>query len=117
MGCGCCARRLPPPTEIRKSNEGIRKMRKLLRNFLRWALRDEESDRPRLGLVTSSDHDIRANFRIGVVPAANGRLLEISTYKHNPSGSDWKDELFIVPDDQTLAQSITTILTLKGLDK
>jgi hypothetical protein len=51
------------------------------------------------------------------VLAANGRLLETSTYKHNPNGPDWTNELFIVPDDQTLAQSITTILTLKGLDK
>jgi len=93
-------------------------MRKLLRNFLRWALRDEgERPHPILGLVESSDHDTRAKFKIGVVLAANGRLLETSTYKHNPNGSDWTNELFIVPDDQTLAQSITTILTLKGLNQ
>jgi len=92
-------------------------MRKLFRNFIRWALRDEESERshPLLGLVDSSEP--QAKFRIGVVAAANGRLLEISTYKHNLNGSDWTNELFIVPDDQTLAQSITTILTLKGLNQ
>lgn len=45
----------------------------------------------------------------------NGRLLEVSTYKHNPHGPDWTTELFIVPEDQTLAQSITTILTLKSV--
>ena len=92
-------------------------MRKLLRTFIRWALRDEYSDRPtKLGLVTSSDQDTQAKFRLGVVHAMNGRLLEVSTYKHNPHGPDWKTELFIVPDDQTLSQSITTILTLKSID-
>lgn len=90
-------------------------MRKLLRNFIRWVLREEEKS---LGCVASAtDHDTRAKFRLGVVPAANGRLLELSTYKHNPHGPDWTTELFIVPDDQTLVQSITTILTLKGLNQ
>lgn len=46
----------------------------------------------------------------------NGRLLEVSTYKHNLHGPDWTTELFIIPDDQTLAQSIVTILTLKSID-
>jgi hypothetical protein len=94
-------------------------MRKLFRNFIRWVMREEEGERsrPLLGLVDNSDHDSRAKFRIGVVLAANGRLLETSTYKHNPNGPDWTNELFIVPDDQTLAQSITTILTLKGLNQ
>ena len=92
-------------------------MRKLLRNLIRWALRDEDSDRPtKLGLVTSSDHETRAKFRLGVIHASNGRLLEVSTYKPNPHGPDWATELFIVPDDQTLAQSIVTILTLKSID-
>jgi hypothetical protein len=92
-------------------------MRKLFRNFIRWVMREEEGERtrPLLGLVDGSEP--QAKFRIGVVAAANGRLLEISTYKHNPNGPDWTNELFIVPDDQTLAQSITTILTLKGLDR
>jgi hypothetical protein len=95
-------------------------MRKLLRNLIDWVMQGEKDGRLRtypLGLVDSSDHDTRAKFKIGVVSATNGRLLEISTYKHNPNGSDWTNELFIVPDDQTLAQSITTILTLKGLNQ
>jgi hypothetical protein len=91
-------------------------MRKLLRTFIRWALRDEESDRPKGALATSSDQHIQAKFRLGVIHAMNGRLLEVSTYKHNPHGPDWTIELFIVPDDQTLAQSIVTILTLKSID-
>jgi hypothetical protein len=28
----------------------------------------------------------------------------MSTYKHNPHGPDWTSELFIVPEDQTLAE-------------
>jgi len=90
-------------------------MRKLLRTFIRWVLRDEDSDRPKLASATSFDQDAQAKFRLGVVHAMNGRLLEVSTYKHNPHGPDWTTELFIVPEDQTLAQSITTILTLKSV--
>jgi hypothetical protein len=41
--------------------------------------------------------------------------LEMSTFKRNPHGPDWTSELFIVPEDQTLAECITTILTVKGL--
>jgi len=108
--------RLPPTNETRHHIEGVLEMRKLLRTFIRWALRDEDSDRPKLGLVTSPDHETRAKVRLGVIHASNGRLLEVSTYKPNPHGPDWATELFIVPDDQTLAQSITTILTLKSID-
>ena len=75
----------------------------------------ERDDRP----VLVNEQDIQerpqASFRLGVIAAANGRILEMSTFKRNPNGPDWTSELFIVPDDQTLAECISTILTVKGI--
>ena len=48
--------------------------------------------------------------------AMNGRILEVSTYKPNNHGPDWTNELFIVPEDQSLTQALTTLLVLKGLN-
>jgi hypothetical protein len=89
-------------------------MRKLLRNFVVWVMgANERGDRP------APEQDIQertqASFRLGVIAASNGRILEMSTYKRNPHGPDWTSELFIVPEDQTLAECISTILTVKGL--
>ena len=90
-------------------------MRKLIRKFVVWAMgANERYDRP--VLVSEQDQERpQASFRLGVINAANGRILEMSTFKRNPHGPDWTSELFIVPDDQTLAECISTILTVKGL--
>jgi hypothetical protein len=60
--------------------------------------------------------DTIPSFRIGVMKAMNGRILEVSTYKHNNHGPDWTNEMFIVPEDQTLTQALTTLLVMKGLN-
>lgn len=93
-------------------------MRKTLKKFLHWVMAAdrEETSVGRPLAIEDTGHSTQAKFRLGVVAASNGRILEMSTYKHNPHGPDWTSELFIVPEDQTLAQSITTILTLKGLN-
>jgi len=92
-------------------------MRKLLRKFVVWVMganerRDEDS--PVVGLGQSAEPP-QASFRLGVINAANGRILEMSTFKRNNHGPDWTTELFIIPEDQTLAECISTILTVKGL--
>lgn len=94
-------------------------MRKTLKKFLLWVMTSDKSERGDLQAVLAVDEHVgraQPKFRLGLIAAANGRILEMSTYKHNPHGPDWTSELFIVPEDQTLSQSITTILTLKGLD-
>jgi hypothetical protein len=91
-------------------------MRKLLRNFVVWVMgANERDDRPVLAAGQDIQERIQASFRLGVIAASNGRILEMSTYKRNPNGPDWTSELFIVPEDQTLAECISTILTVKGL--
>jgi hypothetical protein len=88
-------------------------MRKLFRKFVRWVMEDQ-APAITLGAEPSSERP-QASFRLGVIAAANGRILEMATFKRNPHGPDWTSELFIVPEDQTLAECITTILTIKGL--
>lgn len=95
-------------------------MRKLLRKFIVWVMganeREEKLSRGvAIGLEQDSTPSSQPKFRLGVIAAANGRILEMSTHKPNPHGPDWTSELFIVPEDQTLAECITTILTIKGL--
>jgi len=91
-------------------------MRKLFRKFMLWVMTaDKEESRGIAISVEDSAHSSQPTFRLGVIAASNGRILEMSTYKRNPHGPDWTSELFIVPEDQTLAQCITTILTIKGL--
>lgn len=92
-------------------------MRKTLKKFLLWVMRadaDERTIAPAIS-IEDSHNTSQPAFRLGVIAASNGRILEMSTYKRNPHGPDWTVELFIVPEDQTLAQCITTILTVKGL--
>lgn len=93
-------------------------MRKLLRKFVVWVMgandRDDRAVPVSIGLEQDQERP-QASFRLGVINAANGRILEMSTFKRNNHGPDWTSELFIVPDDQTLAECISTILTIKGL--
>lgn len=90
-------------------------MKRLLRKFFEWVMR---GDSPRaIGLKDSvSQSQSSPTLRIGIMKAMNGRILEISTFKPNPHGPDWTTEMFIVPEDQTLGQSVTMVLSLKGLN-
>jgi Mg/Co/Ni transporter MgtE len=90
-------------------------MRKLLNQIIQWALRAGDSDRAVVARE-SVRSDTIPSFRIGVMKAMNGRILEVSTYKPNNHGPDWTNEMFIVPEDQTLTQALTTLLILKGLN-
>jgi hypothetical protein len=90
-------------------------MRKLLSQIIQWALRANDSG-PILNKCETVRSDSIPSFRIGVMKAMNGRILEVSTYKPNSHGPDWTNEMFIVPEDQTLTQALTTLLILKGLN-
>jgi hypothetical protein len=90
----------------------------MLRKFVLWVLNaNDQEEMGRAVPVSVEDYHNTSQpaFRLGVIAASNGRILEMSTYKRNPNGPDWTAELFIVPEDQTLAQCISTILTVKGL--
>lgn len=89
-------------------------MRGLLRGMIRWALNDAHNGKVYPAIADAQRSDAAPSCRINILRAMNGRILEVSTYKPNPHGPDWTSELFIVPEDQTLQQALTTLLTLKG---
>ena len=91
-------------------------MRKLLNQIIQWAVRVEDSRDLSSGKLETVRSDSTPSFRIGVMKAMNGRILEVSTYKPNNHGPDWTNEMFIVPEDQTLTEALTTLLVLKGLN-
>ena len=91
-------------------------MRKLLNRVIQWALREEDSRGLSIGKCEAVRSDYMPSCRIGVLKAMNGRILEVSTYKPNNHGPDWTNEMFIVPEDQTLTQALATLLVLKGLN-
>jgi len=50
--------------------------------------------------------------RIEVIAAVNGRVLEVNT--RNTDHEAWDCTIYIVRDDETLADAIATLLVLKG---
>ena len=90
-------------------------MKSLLRKLILWATRNDMSDRPIQATADVLRSDMAPTCRIAVLKALNGKILEVSTYKHNPHGPDWTSEMFIVPEDQTLTQALTTLLVMKGV--
>ena len=91
-------------------------MRKLIGKFIRWALRETNGVEDAPAIASQRTTDSIPTCRIGVMKAMNGRILEVSTYKPNNHGPDWTNELFIVPEDQSLTEALTTLLVLKGLN-
>jgi hypothetical protein len=71
-------------------------------------------------LRSDSDHSTVPEIMVKMVPAVNGRLLEVSTKKSNPMHHghfDWEHEMFIVEEGQTLSQAIAMVMIMKGLEK
>ena len=54
----------------------------------------------------------RAKCRIEMLDAINGRVLEVASREH--VHEDWDIDLYIVRDDETLADAIATMLVLRG---
>lgn len=59
-----------------------------------------------------------SNVRIGIIQAMNGKVLEISKRNTtNHIGPEWSNTLFLVPEDMTLTDAVTTLLIAEGLNK
>lgn len=92
-------------------------MKNLIKRIIHWAIADSPKTNSVLGIVDSTPRsEVTPSLRIGVLKAMNGCVLEVATFKHNPHGPDWTSDMFIVPEDQTLTQALTTLLVLKGLN-
>jgi hypothetical protein len=55
---------------------------------------------------------MRAKCRIEILHAINGRVLELAT--RADTNHDWEIDLYIVRDDEALADAIATVLVLRG---
>lgn len=87
-------------------------LRKWIRGWLSADLVIPEAPQP----VDSSTRESAPMCRVSVLKAMNGRVLEVGSYKPNPRGPDWTFELFIVPENATLASAIATVLAIKQIE-
>lgn len=87
-------------------------MRNLIRRWLGFGNLVEDVCVP----IRASERSSDPSIRIGIIPAMNGRALEIGKKvpdKHG--GYDWQYSMFLVPEDVPLNEAMTTFLLLEGL--
>jgi len=74
---------------------------------------------PHDAVLARNPNELRSDtdVKFGVIQALNGKIIEISTYKPNHNGPDWKHECYIVKDGETLAEAMATVITMKGLEE
>ena len=92
-------------------------VKNLLRKLVRWAAEEKDS-RPNAPVACNDSYSVGmgATFRIGVLTAMNGKLLELGTYKPCNHGPDWTHQYFLVPEHQTTQEAIVMLLTIKGIE-
>lgn len=90
--------------------------------FFRWLgvmIRRADQDEVRSHVVSvSRTHDgstsVPSTRRVEIVKAINGNLIEVWT--RSAPHQDWKAEVYIVKDDETLADAIATVLLITKED-
>lgn len=88
-----------------------------IRKWIRgWLNADLHIDPPRAIEAQGHERSSQPTVRVSVLHAMNGRLLEVGVYKPNPRGPDWTYDLFVVPENATLAAAITTVLAMKAVE-
>jgi hypothetical protein len=95
-------------------------MKNLLRKFILWTLNSGEQKMMQAKISIDSESTSTAaesKLRLGFIKAMNGTIVEVSTHKHNPHGPDWKHELYIVRDGESLNDAIKVILATKALEQ
>ncbi len=71
-------------------------------------------------ISSASSRDTQPEIMVKLIPAVNGRLLEVSTKKvspHHHGHYDWDHEMFIIEEGQTLSDAIAKAMLMKGLTK
>lgn len=72
---------------------------------------------PMAGLGPLTDRSQNEHIRIAVLPASNGKIIEVGKFKPNPRGPDWMFEHHIVPPEKNLVEVITQVLVINALDQ
>lgn len=94
-------------------------IRWLLNKLMKWVWDFNREGRSSRAVLALNDENSNATpkLRIGIVEGMNGRLLEVSTHKHNPHGPDWSYEFFVIQEGQKVSDAVAMVLLMKGLDK
>jgi hypothetical protein len=86
-----------------------------IKSWLRYWL---NSDRPEV-LRTADAVEVRPEDQVNIAinNAINGRVLTIRTYipSKNNNRSDWLNELYVVPEGESLTEAVSILLLTKGL--
>jgi hypothetical protein len=90
-------------------------------NWLRRAIREWLSaDRVLLKAPIEANgferSDGQPTYRVSVIKAVNGTVLELGVFKRNPHGPDWTHELYIVGENERISAAIERILAIKKLE-
>lgn len=65
--------------------------------------------------VDTSELNENGTVRITLIPATNGKILSISTFKRNPNGPDWTSKYILVPAGEDVAGLIATHLVASAM--
>ena len=87
-------------------------MKKLIQRWLGLHVPDAFAPVSLVRANTASADELVSTWRVELIPATNGRILRLGTYKFNQHGPDWTFTLYVVPDDQSLPDAIATCLVL-----
>ena len=94
-------------------------LRLRLARWLMQAAMNEVNDKP-VEIVSSTRDPLGDNTpetTLAVVKAVNGTLIRVSQYKPiRGPGPDWHHELYIVKDDEKVADVIARVLAIKSLE-
>lgn len=86
-----------------------------IKSWIRDWLHD---DRPQL-VRTADAVEVRPEDQVNIAinNAMNGRVLTIRTYQpsNNHNRSDWLNELYVVPEGESLTEAVSILLLTKGL--
>jgi len=91
-------------------------------NIKRWFRNWLMNDSPKGPVANEAEisHRVEGNgqptYRLTLVKAVNGRLLEVGVYKANPHGPDWKYELYIIDSDERVSDAVAKVLAIKSLE-
>lgn len=55
-------------------------------------------------------------YRLTLVKAMNGRVVEVGVFKANPHGPDWTYELFIIGTNERVSDAVAKVLAIKALE-
>ena len=77
------------------------------------------NDRHETAIRSVDSVEVRPEDQVNIAinSAMNGRVLTIRTYQpsKNHSRSDWINELYVVPEGESLTEAVTFLLLAKGL--